>query len=789
MPLEDCGGNHYKGFDADMLDMYKINTFKCMKNQGVFDLQGDYYSPQFRYLEIRLYKCLNGSQPNITCKSPSDINNFFAYTTLSIAMVNSYFDFSDYTRRDLSVEQDVESNGVIKQYIDDRFFFEIDPTRSKKADIYLMKSQANLQDDYIQLGQQETIDFVEISNKHVYENSYNPADGYVVSFYLRYDSQYNTYNRQIYSAMDLLGDVGGLYQSLFYIGYLLINFFSHRLFISAILKHLYQTKHFTDQYQNINIDTPRKGEDGPNEGQEAIPTKKKGICNIFRKANIHPTPPPLYNRETVKTQCFDDPSNNIPGESGQASILNQSQLTTMINLIPPQSQTQVTQANDGSIVNSMRAGVSIDKELQSKDKKSLEEWEVRAILMNLVNRRRFLYKGKDIIAYLLRCLCFRSAKLRKYKGPKEDWDQTMRKHYHFKEGEDKLFDELDVITLMKSMRRVKLLTQTLLSQSQKMVLKFQRKNIIESDSSSGDSDTNNKFDTINLIESPNPMMRFVVLSKIKKMIQAMKNTAINDTDKRLLRGLFIKHIKDFDEEYREKMKNTSLIDRLMSGIRRMSHSDGDLLVEAQQIQPTNIDEAHYESDSESNMRSQLRYNQRQRNYQRALELRNLQNNSHLSGTSTNNLLTQRAPTIQICFEDRDLHSGSMELDMTDKQEVMNAGLLQAYQPLLIDSNSFISSEIDQTINQPSSLRVREQTIQEENQEEGYHTFAELPSIVVHPPHNNDDVSFRENQEAPQLHPQMKINSFINNRTKGPSIPSAPIQSYFNTGEFKQIGDR
>lgn len=61
----------------------------------------------------------------------------------------------------------------------------------------------------------------------------------------------------------------------------------------------------------------------------------------------------------------------------------------------------------------------------------------------------------------------------------------------------------------------------------------------------------------------------------------MKNTAINDTDKRLLRGLFIKHIKDFDEEYREKMKNTSLIDRQMSGIRRMSHSDGDLLVEAQ----------------------------------------------------------------------------------------------------------------------------------------------------------------------------------------------------------------
>jgi hypothetical protein len=70
-------------------------------------------------------------------------------------MINSYFDFGDFTRRDLEQEVDVESVGVIKQYIDDRFFFEIDPTRSKKADIYLQKSVANLQDDYVQLGQSE----------------------------------------------------------------------------------------------------------------------------------------------------------------------------------------------------------------------------------------------------------------------------------------------------------------------------------------------------------------------------------------------------------------------------------------------------------------------------------------------------------------------------------------------------------------------------------------------------------------------------------------------------------
>jgi len=165
----------------------------------------------------------------------------------------------------------------------------------------------------------------------------------------------------------------------------------------------------------------------------------------------------------------------------------------------------------------------------------------------MISRRRFLYTGKDILEYMARCLCLRSVKFLKFSGTREEWNQAMRKHYHYKEGEDKLFDELDVVSLLKSMRRVKLLTQTLLSQRQKLLLKFQRKNIIESSPSSGDSDTNNKFETLNLMESTNPMQRLVIFSKIKKMITSYRDTNIDEADRRLIRGLFVKHIKDFDE--------------------------------------------------------------------------------------------------------------------------------------------------------------------------------------------------------------------------------------------------
>jgi hypothetical protein len=112
-------------------------------------LTGDFYSEEFSYAEFRLYKCQNDTKSDVICKTPDEIDNFFSDKSLSIAMINSYFDFSDYERRDLKDERDVDKVGVIKQYIDDRFFFEIDPTRSKKANIFLMKSEADLQDDYV----------------------------------------------------------------------------------------------------------------------------------------------------------------------------------------------------------------------------------------------------------------------------------------------------------------------------------------------------------------------------------------------------------------------------------------------------------------------------------------------------------------------------------------------------------------------------------------------------------------------------------------------------------------
>ena len=95
-----------------------------------------------------------------------------------------------------------------------------------------------------------------------------------------------------------------------------------------------------------------------------------------------------------------------------------------------------------------------------------------------------------------------------------------------------------------------------------MMLRFQRKSIIESSSSSGDSDTVNKFDIINMMEEKNPAVRLSVYGKIKKVINSYKDIELSDIDRKALRGLFVKNLKEFDEDHRERMSKVSLLDRL-----------------------------------------------------------------------------------------------------------------------------------------------------------------------------------------------------------------------------------
>lgn len=73
------------------------------------------------------------------------------------------------------------------------------------------------------------------------------------------------------------------------------------------------------------------------------------------------------------------------------------------------------------------------------------------MLIDIINRERFNYSGKMILAYIFKCMCLMRKKTMR-DNPKT------KHHFLFERAQEKLDQELDVITLLKSLRKLKLMT-------------------------------------------------------------------------------------------------------------------------------------------------------------------------------------------------------------------------------------------------------------------------------------------------------------------------------------------
>ena len=87
------------------------------------------------------------------------------------------------------------------------------------------------------------------------------------------------------------------------------------------------------------------------------------------------------------------------------------------------------------------------------------------------------------------------------------------------------------------MRDLKLMSDAILGPKERMLLKFQRRNMIELASSSSDSD-NYTYDTVKLMNSDNKFVKLGQIVKINKVLKQFKGKTLEKTDKNLIKGLF-----------------------------------------------------------------------------------------------------------------------------------------------------------------------------------------------------------------------------------------------------------
>ena len=158
--------------------------------------------------------------------SEGEINTIFEDSQAAITLQNAFFDTQNF-------------DDPVRYYLDDSFFWDLLPGFRKKVDMHVRQGKANLLDDLVQLFSDKSQTYYTVANTKeqiVLENS----EDEFLSVFIRLDSTAETYDRRVYSISDLLAQVGGIYQSVFFIGVLFIGIFSERMFISSILRKIYQ---------------------------------------------------------------------------------------------------------------------------------------------------------------------------------------------------------------------------------------------------------------------------------------------------------------------------------------------------------------------------------------------------------------------------------------------------------------------------------------------------------------------------------------------------------------------
>ncbi len=142
---------------------------------------------------------------------------------------------------------------------------------------------------------------------------------------------------------------------------------------------------------------------------------------------------------------------------------------------------------------------------------TLPESYFKVVLDYVRLRQLFKYGYREIFHYIFHCLCFRKGSFKK--GYKE-----YTKHNQYNKGTKKLEHELDVVNLVREIRELRLMSQVLLGPNERMLLKFQRRNLIELASSSSDSDHHN-HDTLKLLNGKNNFLKLGQIVKINNILK------------------------------------------------------------------------------------------------------------------------------------------------------------------------------------------------------------------------------------------------------------------------------
>lgn len=150
-------------------------------------------------------------------------------TRMQVAIISTYFDYDDY-------------DNPVKTYLGAMDLISLTPNLTQSLEVRVQENEGSTDDHlFFNIGF-ETVKFYNANTKIPRTENLQVNNDNIATIYFNLDRTSNSYERVVFTFIDMFGFLGGLFDFIFFLGLFFVGYVSDKMYHNSVFANLYQVK-------------------------------------------------------------------------------------------------------------------------------------------------------------------------------------------------------------------------------------------------------------------------------------------------------------------------------------------------------------------------------------------------------------------------------------------------------------------------------------------------------------------------------------------------------------------
>ena len=238
IPYDYWGQNFKFVTDEEQYNRIGLSRYACPTSTDYY-ISSDYFASQFANLQVIVKRCINTTENGNHCKTDAEIEDKMNNSRMQAAIISTYFDYDDY-------------ENPIKTYLGPMDVISLIPGFTKSLEVRVQENEASTADNIFYNIDFKNVKYYIANTRTFGIENVNVNDDNILVIYFNLDSTSDSYERVVFTCIDMFGFLGGLFDAWYFIGYIFVGYFNDKYYKQTILSKLYQVEQSDMTNEDLN---------------------------------------------------------------------------------------------------------------------------------------------------------------------------------------------------------------------------------------------------------------------------------------------------------------------------------------------------------------------------------------------------------------------------------------------------------------------------------------------------------------------------------------------------------